>query len=133
MDFDCAGIMLKMRFFNSLIFCRGIFPRAMEELFAAYEGSSSDVRVQFSVSAFEIYKGEVYDLLNCDVTHSTGPSLCQLLIGAAQADENCEKLPGRENRHMRTLVEMPTLNSQQANSIVLAGQARRRYVCSRET
>ena len=76
MDFDCTGIMLKIRFFDSHIFCRGIFPRAMEELFAAYAGSSSDVRVQFAVSAFEIYKGEVYDLLKCDVTHSPGLGRC---------------------------------------------------------
>lgn len=61
------------------------------------------------MSFFEVYKDELYDLLNYD------------------ADGKCKKLAGREDRHMKDLAEIKVKNEQQANQIVLAGQEKRRY------
>ena len=61
------------------------------------------MEVKLCISFFEIYKDEIYDLLN-------------------QSDGNNMKLKGREDRHLASLKEYVVENEAEANKVVTVGQ-----------
>eukprot|EP00656_Telonema_subtile_P008548 TRINITY_DN13990_c0_g1_i3.p1 TRINITY_DN13990_c0_g1~~TRINITY_DN13990_c0_g1_i3.p1 ORF type:complete len:552 (+),score=120.59 TRINITY_DN13990_c0_g1_i3:318-1973(+) len=85
----------------------GIIPRTVKHLFD--RAALLPDAVQFSVSFFEIYKDEVYDLLHMD---PEGKSV---------------RIPGREERHMSRLKEFVVDTLQDATQVLGVGRDQRRY------
>jgi len=85
----------------------GIIPRTVQHLFNSAAALGDPV--QFSVSFFEVYRDEIYDLLHLD---PEGKSI---------------KIPGREDRHVAKIKEFVVETQLEATQVLGVGRDQRRY------
>ena len=106
---------------------QGIIPRALDELFrrssrrALERDQSSDPVVErvISLSMYELYLNEIYDLLLPEHSYQPNPS--------GQGLACAVKLEGREDRHLAKLTDQEVPDVESAIALLHRGTTRRRY------